>query len=276
MEFNTANGKTTAHEVVKATMPPLSECIRPYVLEQTPAVLSVGLRCKKYGYAFHWFAYKQPFLITPDKKRIQLEAIDDLPILRLDAIPTDDLPRQTYPGWYHERHRWDPTIEIARLGHHNAFKGVHRWIADTGSGYDLVNKPEITNQKKIRKAAITMEFATANGDTWADNVCEEYHVTLQKYIKPYVLDSTPSVLSVGRRCRLGYSFHWPASCDPYFVTPDGQIIMCEVLNYVPFINEHDPRCKPHWPNQHYNVAGPQNAATTAPANKTEQTPGAKI
>ena len=29
MEFNTANGKTTAHEVVKATMPPLSECIGP-------------------------------------------------------------------------------------------------------------------------------------------------------------------------------------------------------------------------------------------------------
>ena len=148
MEFNTANGKTTAHEVVKATMPPLSECIRPYVLEQTPAVLSVGLRCKKYGYAFHWFAYKQPFLITPEKKRIQLEAIDDLPILRLDATPTDDIPRQTYPGWYHEKYRWDPSIEIARLGHHNAFKGVHRWIADTGSGYDLVNKPEITKSEE--------------------------------------------------------------------------------------------------------------------------------
>ena len=56
MEFNTANGKTTANEVCKATMPPLSECIKPYVLEQTPAVLSVGLRCMKYGYALHWFA----------------------------------------------------------------------------------------------------------------------------------------------------------------------------------------------------------------------------
>ena len=61
LNFHTANGNTQSAEVCRASMPPLKEVIQPYVVESTPAILSVGLRCRKYGYAFHWFAYKHPF-----------------------------------------------------------------------------------------------------------------------------------------------------------------------------------------------------------------------
>ena len=42
-DFATANGKTTATKVCRASMPPLGEEIIPYVLDDTPPVLSVGL-----------------------------------------------------------------------------------------------------------------------------------------------------------------------------------------------------------------------------------------
>ena len=63
-DFFTANGGTSTTEVIKATMPPLREQIQPYVLNETPAVLSVGLRCRQFGYSFHWFAHKKPFIVT--------------------------------------------------------------------------------------------------------------------------------------------------------------------------------------------------------------------
>ena len=73
VNFNTANGGTRGDQVLRASMPSLKEEIQPYVLENTPAVLSVGLRCKQYGYAFHWFGYKEPFLVTPEQKIFELE-----------------------------------------------------------------------------------------------------------------------------------------------------------------------------------------------------------
>ena len=64
----TATVSTKAAKVCRASMPALSEEIVPYVLDDTPPVLSVGLRCKHYGYEFHWFPHRPPFMVTPDGK----------------------------------------------------------------------------------------------------------------------------------------------------------------------------------------------------------------
>ena len=79
-EFATANGSTLGNKVCRATMPALNEEILPFILDDTPAVLSVGLRCKHFGYEFHWFAHKSPFLVTPKGKIIPLMAHEDIPI----------------------------------------------------------------------------------------------------------------------------------------------------------------------------------------------------
>ena len=64
-EFATANGNTTTNEICRASMPALGEQIVPYVLGDTPPVLSVGLRCVQYGYQYHWFPHRHPFMVTP-------------------------------------------------------------------------------------------------------------------------------------------------------------------------------------------------------------------
>ena len=103
VEFATAGGATTATHLCVASMPPLSEQIAPYVLKDTPCVLSVGLRCRKYGYSFHWPTRQKPYMVTPDEMIVRLEVMGDLPYLPLTAKP--ERPGQTkakFPAWWHE------------------------------------------------------------------------------------------------------------------------------------------------------------------------------
>ena len=59
--------------------------------------------------------------------------------------------------------------------------------------------------------------------------------------KPYVMESTPAVLSIGRRCMLhGYSFHGPAYKSPYVTKPSSEKIFCDVHAHVPYLWHRDP------------------------------------
>ena len=51
-----------------------------------------------------------------------------------------------------------------------------------------------------------------------------------------MLDSTPPVLTVGRRCQeRGYAFHWPPYGHPRLVRPNGKDVPLSVDHYVPYI-----------------------------------------
>ena len=77
----TANGQTQATEVANVTIPSLMEPCTPYILEQSPAVLSVGLKCMEQGYDFLWFANQKPLLVRPDGKVIELRIDGHVPML---------------------------------------------------------------------------------------------------------------------------------------------------------------------------------------------------
>ena len=80
--FHTANGPTNTKYTVKVMVRELADSSVVNVLKDTPAVLSVGRRCMKEGYSFHWPAGSPPFFITPDNVRVMLEVDDDVPYLR--------------------------------------------------------------------------------------------------------------------------------------------------------------------------------------------------
>ena len=81
MVFMTANGITETRDVAKCTVDSFGEEAKPFVLGQTPAVFSVGMRCMKLGYTFVWPPGNQPFMINPSGKRIDLHSKDDIPYL---------------------------------------------------------------------------------------------------------------------------------------------------------------------------------------------------
>eukprot|EP00971_Amphidinium_carterae_P208356 4134138-Amphidinium_carterae.1 len=79
---------------------------------------------------------------------------------------------------------------------------------------------------------------TANGVMEASKRATEKVNTLRSTITPLLLDSTPDVLSVGRRCMTGgYSFHWESGMNPYFIDKKGRKISMTVDRYIPYLND---------------------------------------
>eukprot|EP00969_Alexandrium_andersonii_P135204 5980880-Alexandrium_andersonii.AAC.1 len=74
------------------------------------------------------------------------------------------------------------------------------WLIDTGCGHDLVAKAHAMMLKKwVRQAERPIAFATANGKAEADQIHDVFVEEFGQSIKPYILDSTPDVISVGMR-----------------------------------------------------------------------------
>ena len=92
---------------------------------------------------------------------------------------------------------------------------------DTGCGHDLIGKNEVASSGgKCRPAKESLTFNTANGKMIALEQASYQSTELNEEIDAYVLDSTPAVISVGKRCmNMGYSFHWPSGKNPFLVCP---------------------------------------------------------
>lgn len=59
----------------------------PYVLSETPSVISVGKKCMKEGYS------KLPFMINESEQKIDLMVKDDIPYIEMNSdecTPTTD------------------------------------------------------------------------------------------------------------------------------------------------------------------------------------------
>ena len=77
----TANGATEAREVIDTKIHGLARECQPLILQHTPAVLSVGIRCMEQGYSFVWPSGGQPILVRPDGKVTILEIDGHVPVL---------------------------------------------------------------------------------------------------------------------------------------------------------------------------------------------------
>ena len=82
---------------------------------------------------------------------------------------------------------------------------------DTGCKHDLTTRAVLPYGKIdfITTAEIPILLATANNLVNGEKVVQQQIGELGETAEPYVLDSTPDVLSIGRRCvEQGYSFQW--------------------------------------------------------------------
>ena len=83
-----------------------------------------------------------------------------------------------------------------------------------------------------------VRLITANGESSSLKQGKVYIPSLGKVVDPYLVESTPAVLSVGMRCvDDGYDFVWRGSKkqDPYFLKPNGERIYLKVNDYVPYL-----------------------------------------
>ena len=88
-----------------------------------------------------------------------------------------------------------------------------RWLVDTGCPMDLVGLGDLKGPD--RADIRTHSLHTANGATRTAGRVDADVGNLDEVIEAHVLESTPSIISVGKRCMdMGYSFAWNAGCMP--------------------------------------------------------------
>ena len=120
------------------------------------------------------------------------------------------------------------------------------WIADTGCGHDLLASKWVSecDKNKVRATDTPLTFAGVGGEKPADMTLRVKSPALRAHAEPFVLDSTPDVLSIGRRCvEDGWSFYWPPySLTPIFTSPGGLAIKCRSHGFIPYVIEREEPC----------------------------------
>ena len=128
----------------------------------------------------------------------------------------------------------------ARLTAMPSTVGIEKWLGDTGTDQDIVGKDSktVSRATKIFKSNEPISLTTANGPITAEDVVEVILPGLCESFNPYILQSTPSALSIGLRClEQGYDFFGGKDTTPIFLRPDGQCVKFKLQGRVPYIDE---------------------------------------
>ena len=116
--------------------------------------------------------------------------------------------------------------------------GVRRWLVDTGCPFDLIAHKELDAHEEsfIKKATKLIRLSTPNGIVDADKVVSFRIPMLDGNIDAHVMKSSPTVMSIGRRCMtMGYGFVWRPGRNPFMITNTGKRIHLEVIDYIPYL-----------------------------------------
>ena len=76
---------------------PFKQHVMPLLLESSPPVLSVGKRCMEEGYSFHWPSGRNPYLVSPDGKRHDLDVDNMVPYLPDPPFDGVSCPAPAFP-----------------------------------------------------------------------------------------------------------------------------------------------------------------------------------
>ena len=79
--FNTANGLAPSYEMASIGVRELAMIVKAWVMESSPAVLSLGKRCLEEGYDFVWPRKGVPYFISPEGRIIRLLVKGNIPYL---------------------------------------------------------------------------------------------------------------------------------------------------------------------------------------------------
>src|SRR5665648_793356 len=125
---------------------------------------------------------------------------------------------------------------------------VRSWLMDTGCKYDLTTRASVppNHQDLITDALIPLTLSTANGLVSCTQVVGTQIGGFEEVAEPYLLDATPDVLSIGRRCvEDGCEFHWgPFSLLPTRTTAKGTVVKLISRDCCPYLDDFEPDCLP--------------------------------
>ena len=195
-------------------------------------------RCREAGYS-HPNAIK-----FPSRKRIAREvqsALIRAAAVHAQVLLDNDEDIDTNPGDVRGHRVVRKPKYTQKVAAPVGYSGV-RWLVDTGCPMDLVGLGDLQGPDRalVAKGGHTHALHTANGATCTAGRVDADVGNLDEVIEAHVLESTPSIISVGKRCMdMGYSFVWTAGCRPTLTCPSGRTVTLDVINNVPYLPHGD-------------------------------------
>ena len=121
-----------------------------------------------------------------------------------------------------------------------AAKGMsrkRRLMLDSGCGIDLIGYSDLSSEERNMISDVAkLTLRTANGKTSTRGVAHMMVDGIEELIEAHVLESTPSLLSLGKRClEHGYRFVWEPFAEPKFYDAHGAPVRIEVMNNIPYL-----------------------------------------
>ena len=112
-----------------------------------------------------------------------------------------------------------------------------RLMLDSGCGIDLIGYSDLSSEERNMISDVAkLTLRTANGKTSTRGVAHMSVDGIEELIEAHVLESTPSLLSLGRRClEHGYRFVWEPFAESKFYDPHGAPVRIEVINNIPYL-----------------------------------------
>lgn len=121
--------------------------------------------------------------------------------------------------------------------------GIQSFMLDSGAGTDLVSVRDSAKLRELQRLVDeVVYYNTCNGTTSASHVLDLFIQCISLKTSPYVLKSTPPILSMGVRClNEGYTYVWVGGKTPVLITPDGACAILMTLNgVVPWLANDAP------------------------------------
>ena len=167
-ELYTANGPVKADTTGVIPVYKFSDYIEPFVLDDTPDVMSIGTRCVDKGYEFHWPAFdKYPYFVTPGGQKVYLTVVDSVPYLYDEKAPKAIRKFPACPApMVRPANSSDPKPSSRGKGSGSkpASPGSSRG-SDSSSDQDWVAVPAVTGSKSEPSASGEVESSKASKET---------------------------------------------------------------------------------------------------------------
>ena len=111
------------------------------------------------------------------------------------------------------------------------------FVVDSGASMHMISKKDLSDAEMyiLTKSCSPTTVITANGEVQTHGEAVVYVKELDIFLTMKVLENTPAVLSLGKRCdENGYSYEWINGQKPHFIK-NGIRIQCTTENFVPIV-----------------------------------------
>ena len=138
----------------------------------------------------------------------------------------------------HERATFFSPSENRCLPASNLKSEEREFVVDSGASMQMISKKDLSDAEMmdtLTKSCSLTIVITANGEVQTHEEATVYVKNLKKFLTMKVLENTPAVLSLGKRCdENGYFYEWINGQKPHLIK-NGFRKQCNTENFVPIV-----------------------------------------